>query len=84
MALWDYKLEMRNIQYYYTRKKNPDIVVILTDTNFPVTFCLFYSVLILYKELVRYSVQWSSNKPKVSICLVPGKFELFHTILPTK
>ena len=44
MALGDYKLEIRNIQYYYARKKNPDIVVIsITDTNFPenLLFILF-------------------------------------------
>ena len=48
--------------FQLTRRKNPDLVVIsITDTNFPVMFCLFYLVLILYNQLVRYSVQCYSS-----------------------
>ena len=64
--------------YQLTRTKNPDLVVIsITDTNFSVTFRLFNSVVILYKELLRHSVQCYIFKPKASFCLVPGKSKLF-------
>ena len=54
-----WKREILIIQcYQLIRTKNPDLVVILiTDTNFPARFCLFYSVVILFKQLVQYSVQ---------------------------